>query len=85
MCLAFPARVLEVAPGSRAVVDLEGVRREVSTALLEEVAVGDYVILHVGYALSRLDRDEAERTIADLRALADASASPESSAPPAAR
>jgi hydrogenase expression/formation protein HypC len=45
-------------------VDLDGVRKEISLALLDDVRVGDYVILHVGYALSRLDPEEAEKTLA---------------------
>jgi hydrogenase expression/formation protein HypC len=45
-------------------VDLGGVRKEISLALLDGVQVGDYVILHVGYALSRLDPEEAEKTLA---------------------
>lgn len=56
--------------------DLDGVRRKVSTALLETVEVGDYVILHVGFALTRLDVDEAEATLALFRSLPDGS-SPE--------
>jgi len=59
MCLAIPARVVELGADELAVVDLGGVRLEISVALLEEVAVGDYVIVHVGYALSRLDPEEA--------------------------
>jgi hydrogenase expression/formation protein HypC len=50
--------------GDRAVVSLEGLKREISVALVPEVAIGDYVIVHVGYALSRLDPDEAQRTLA---------------------
>lgn len=56
-----------------ATVELSGVRKNVSVALLDDVAVGDYVILHVGFALSRLDPEEAERTlalIAELEAVA---------------
>ncbi|MCB1907785.1 MAG: HypC/HybG/HupF family hydrogenase formation chaperone [Rhodocyclaceae bacterium] len=64
MCLAIPARVIELTDRDCARVDLGGVRREISLALVDEVAVGDYVIVHVGYALSRLDADEAERTLA---------------------
>ena len=67
MCLALPVRVIEVgtgAAGDWAVVDLGGVRKEVSLALLDDVKAGDYVILHVGYALSKLDPDEAARTLA---------------------
>ena len=64
MCLAIPARVVALVPGQRALVDLDGVRREISLALLEGVEPGDYVIVHVGYALARLDPHEAERTLA---------------------
>ena len=67
MCLALPVKVVEVgvgAAGEWAIVDLGGVTKEISLALLDGVAVGDYVILHVGYALSKLDPEEAERTLA---------------------
>ena len=64
MCLAIPARVVELAANDTAIVDLGGVRKDVSLALLEDVAVGDYVIVHVGYALTRLDPEEAEKTLA---------------------
>lgn len=64
MCLAVPVRVVELQAGDMAVVDLGGIRKEVSLALVDDVAVGDYVILHVGYALSKLDPAEAERTLA---------------------
>lgn len=64
MCLAVPVKVVEVCADDQAVVDLGGVRKRISVALLDAVAVGDYVILHVGYALNRLDPEEAERTLA---------------------
>lgn len=67
MCLALPVKVVEVGAGTAgawAIVDLGGVRKEISLALLDDVQVGDYVILHVGYALSKLDPEEAERTLA---------------------
>jgi hydrogenase expression/formation protein HypC len=64
MCLALPVRVVERLDGDLAVVDLDGVRKEISLALVDDVQVGDYVILHVGYALTKLDPDEAERTLA---------------------
>jgi hydrogenase expression/formation protein HypC len=63
MCLALPVRVVELKGDDLAVVDLGGVRKEVSLALVEGVGEGDYVILHVGYALTRLDPAEAERTL----------------------
>ena len=63
MCLAIPARVAEITADDQAIVDLGGVRKEISLALVEGVQVGDYVIVHVGYALTRLDPDEAEKTL----------------------
>jgi hydrogenase expression/formation protein HypC len=66
MCLAIPAEVIELLPGEMARVSIGGVSKEISLALVEDVAVGDYVILHVGYALTRLDPAEAERTLALL-------------------
>jgi hydrogenase expression/formation protein HypC len=64
MCLAIPTRVVELLPDSQAVVDLGGVRKTISLELVDGVAVGDYVIVHVGYALTRLDPEEAEQTLA---------------------
>lgn len=64
MCLAIPARVAELQDNDTAVVELGGVRKQISLALVDGVSVGDYVIVHVGYALSRLDPDEAARTLA---------------------
>jgi hydrogenase expression/formation protein HypC len=64
MCLAIPARVIELHGNDMATVDLSGVQKRISLALVDDVAVGDYVIVHVGFALSRLDREEAEATLA---------------------
>ncbi len=64
MCLAIPAQIVELRAGDNALVDLAGVRKEISLALVDDVVVGDYVIVHVGYALTRLDPDEAARTMA---------------------
>ena len=66
MCLALPARITEIHDDDTATVTLGGVRKQVSLALIEDVAVGDYVVVHVGYALSKLDPAEAERTLALL-------------------
>lgn len=63
MCLAIPTRVIEILNEFEAVVELAGVRKTISIALLEEVAVGDFVILHVGHALTKLDPDEARKTL----------------------
>jgi hydrogenase expression/formation protein HypC len=73
MCLAIPGKVVEVRgeePLFRtARVDFGGVVKEVSLACLPEAGVGDYVLVHVGFALTRLDESEAERVFAYLRAL----------------
>jgi len=71
MCLAIPARVVELLPGSLATIELGGVRREVSLALLDDVVPGDYVIVHAGYALTRLDPDEAQSTLELFAAAGD--------------
>ena len=67
MCLAVPAKVIDLLPDAMGRVSIEGVEKVVSLALLDGVAAGDYVLLHVGYALSRIDPDEAARTLALLR------------------
>jgi hydrogenase expression/formation protein HypC len=64
MCLAIPAQVVELRDGDNAMVDLAGVRKEISLSLVDDVAVGDYVIVHVGYALNKLDPEEAAKTLA---------------------
>jgi hydrogenase expression/formation protein HypC len=63
MCLAIPVQVSEILPDEMAKVSLDGVVRIVSTALVEDLQVGDYVVLHVGYALAKIDPEEAERTL----------------------
>jgi len=74
MCLAIPARVVALPEPETAVIDVGGVRKRVSLALVDGVVPGDYVIVHVGYALTRLDPEEAARTLATFAAagLADA-------------
>jgi hydrogenase expression/formation protein HypC len=72
MCLAIPARVVELQDDAMARIDMDGVTKCVSVALIDEIAVGDYVVVHVGYALAKIDPDEAERTLALLREAAEA-------------
>jgi hydrogenase expression/formation protein HypC len=65
MCLAIPAKVVAVdAAADQATVALEGVSKQVSLALVDDVAPGDYVLVHVGYALNKVSPEEAERTLA---------------------
>jgi hydrogenase expression/formation protein HypC len=63
MCLAIPARVIDLPEPGMALVDVGGVQKRISLALVDDIAPGDYVIVHVGYALTRLDPDEARRTL----------------------
>jgi len=62
MCLALPARVVDLPEPGMALIDVGGVQKQISLALVDDVAPGDYVIVHVGYALTKLDPAEAQRT-----------------------
>jgi len=63
MCLAVPVKVEQLLEDQQAIVDLSGVKTTISLALVDDIEVGDYVILHVGYALNKLDKLEAEETL----------------------
>jgi hydrogenase expression/formation protein HypC len=70
MCLALPAKVVRLDEATQlATVELGGVHQEVSLALVEDVELGDYLLIHVGYALQRLSEEEAMRTLAMFDAL----------------
>ncbi len=64
MCLAIPVVVTELLDEDQAMTCLGGVSTRISLAMVDQVAVGDYVIVHAGYALARLDVSEAEKTLA---------------------
>jgi len=72
MCLAVPALIKSI-DGQQAEVDIEGVRREISLQLTPEAKVGDYVLLHTGYAIGVIDPAEAGETLKLLRQLSEAS------------
>jgi len=72
MCLAVPARVTEMRDGLLGLVELGGVVREASFMLLPDAAVGDYVLLHAGYALQKVDTAEAEETLRLLAEMVEA-------------
>ena len=72
MCLGVPAKVME-RNGDAAVVTLGGVRREISLMLLDDVSVGEWVIVHAGFAIEKLSEEAAEQTLSLLREIADAS------------
>ena len=67
MCVGVPMQVVSI-DGDDAVAEIDGVRRQASLMLLgEEVRVGDFVIVHAGFAISRLDEEEARETLAMMR------------------
>ena len=67
MCLGVPMRVVNI-NGDNAVAEIDGVKREASLMLLgEEVLLGDFVIVHAGFAISRLDEEEAQETLRLMR------------------
>lgn len=68
MCLAIPARITELRDDDTALASIGGVIREINVALVDDLAVGEFVVLHVGYALSKIDAAEAERTLALMTA-----------------
>jgi hydrogenase expression/formation protein HypC len=70
MCLAVPALVKSI-DGSEAEVDMAGVTRRASVMLTPEVKVGDYVLLHTGYAISVVDEEEARETLRMFREIAE--------------
>jgi len=71
MCLAIPMRIIEM-DGATAVAEVDGVTRKVRLDLLPEASLGDYVLIHAGLAIARVDAAQAEETLSLLRSLADA-------------
>jgi hydrogenase expression/formation protein HypC len=71
MCLAVPSKIVEI-KDLLATVDVDGVRREASLMLLEDVNIGDYVIIHAGFAISKVDEDIAQQALVDMRNMLDA-------------
>jgi hydrogenase expression/formation protein HypC len=69
MCLGIPMKVVEV-HGDRGMVEIGGVKREASFQLLENVKVGEYVLVHAGYAINKIDEEEAQETLDLLREIA---------------
>jgi hydrogenase expression/formation protein HypC len=66
MCLAIPSKITEI-ENNMAVIDVDGVRRECSLLLVEDAQVGDYVIVHAGFAISKIDEASALETLALLK------------------
>lgn len=73
MCLAVPSRIIEMNNGV-AKVDVDGVVREASLMLLDDAKIGDYVIVHAGFAISKVDEEAALQTLEDMRTILAADA-----------
>jgi hydrogenase expression/formation protein HypC len=71
MCLAVPVKIISI-DGDQAEVDIGGVGRKVSIALTPEARIGDYVLLHTGYALNVLNEEEAQETLSLLERMVEA-------------
>jgi len=74
MCLGIPAQIVEVtdSEGGLAKAEISGVRRAISIALCPEAGVGDWVLVHVGFALSRIDEEQARETLELLEQMGEA-------------
>jgi hydrogenase expression/formation protein HypC len=74
MCLAIPAQIVEIgdAEAGLATAEIAGVRRSVSIALCPEAELGDWVLIHVGFALDRIDEEQAHETLDLLRRMGEA-------------
>ena len=68
MCLAIPGQTIWLAGDGEAVCDIGGIEKTVNVSLIERPVPGDWVIVHVGFALHRIDPEEAQRTLAALKA-----------------
>ena len=69
MCLAVPSKVIELKQFPMAVIEMDGLKKEISIELVPDIKIGEYVIVHVGYALSKMDEELAQQTIEDIREL----------------
>jgi len=76
MCLGVPMRVMSI-EGDLALCEIDGVRREASLMMVDGVEPGDYVIIHAGFAISKLDEEDAEETLRVFRELLDQGVVPE--------
>ncbi|MCP2521003.1 HypC/HybG/HupF family hydrogenase formation chaperone [SCandidatus Aminicenantes bacterium Aminicenantia_JdfR_composite] len=67
MCLGIPAKVIEIKEDNTGKVDYLGTKIKVNFSLIDDIKVGDYVILHAGFAISKLDEKEVEETLSLLK------------------
>ena len=70
MCLAIPSKIVEITKEGLGIIDVDGVRRECSLIMMTDLQIGDYVIVHAGFALHKIDEVEAEKMLDTLREVA---------------
>lgn len=70
MCLAIPSKIIEISKEGLGTIDVEGVKRDCSLLLLDNPQVGDYVIVHAGFALHKIDEEEAKKMLETLKEVA---------------
>jgi len=76
MCLAIPGRITEITEGAEPAlrqgkIDFAGVKKEISLAFTPDAAIGDYVLVHAGFALNTVDEDEAHKIFEHLEEMAE--------------
>ncbi len=71
MCLAIPTKILSI-QGDNATIELGGMQREVSLMLLDGASVGEWVIIHAGFAIEKLSEEDAQQTLALIRDIMEA-------------
>lgn len=71
MCLAIPAKVIDICGEHQARIDFGGVQKDISTMLLDNVIIGEYLLVHVGFAIGRITPEEAEKTLAYLMEMSE--------------
>ena len=72
MCVAIPVEIVEI-KGSRGLIEFGGLKKEIELALTPHVRVGDYVLLHAGFAIQKMDEDEAKETLKILEEISEIS------------
>jgi hydrogenase expression/formation protein HypC len=77
MCLAIPAKITRLSDDGMGLAEIGGVNKEVNFSLIEDPAIGDYVVVHVGFALNKLDPEEAVETLRMFAELAEMQAEEE--------
>ncbi len=75
MCLAIPSKIVEIT-NNKAVIDVDGVRRECSLLMIEDPKIGDYVIVHAGFAIQKIDETAAMESLQLMREMAALAAYP---------